>query len=112
MFIHWGLYSIPAGSWKGERIPQGLAEWIMLHGQIPSEEYEPLKDRFNPVEFDADEWVRMAKYAGMRYIAITTKHHEGFCLFDSKYTDYDVMNTPFKRDIIQELSDACRRHGL
>jgi len=112
MFIHWGLYSIPAGSWKGERIPQGLAEWIMLHGQIPSEEYEPLKDRFNPVEFDADKRVRMAKYAGMRYIAITTKHHEGFCLFDSKYTDYDVMNTPFKRDIIQELSDACHRHGL
>jgi len=112
MFIHWGLYSIPAGTWKGEQIRRGLGEWIMLHGRIPSEEYEPLKDQFNPVAFDADKWVRMAKEAGMGYIAITTKHHEGFCLFDSKFTDYDVMNTPFERDIIRELSEACRRHGL
>jgi len=112
MFIHWGLYSIPAGVWQDKQVRRGLGEWIMLHGQIPSADYEPLKEQFNPVAFDADKWVRMAKDAGMGYIAITTKHHEGFCLFDSKFTDYDVMNTPFKRDIIRELSDSCRRHGL
>ena len=111
MFIHWGLYAIPAGEWKGNPIPD-IGEWIMLHAKIPTEEYEPLKDKFNPVEFDADRWVRIAKKTGMKYIAITTKHHDGFCLFDSKYTDYDIMNTPFKRDIMKELSDACRRHGL
>ncbi|MCP4713238.1 MAG: hypothetical protein GY869_31795, partial [Planctomycetes bacterium] len=87
MFIHWGLYSIPAGVWDDRQVRRGLGEWIMLHGQIPSEDYEVLKDQFNPVAFDADKWVRMAKEAGMGYIAITTKHHEGFCLFDSEFTD-------------------------
>lgn len=111
MFIHWGLYAIPAGEWKGEPV-RGIGEWIMHRGQIPIEEYEPLKDQFNPVMFDADRWARIAKEAGMKYIVITTKHHDGFCLFDSKYTDYDIMATPFKRDIMKELSDACSRHGL
>jgi alpha-L-fucosidase len=109
MFIHWGLYSIPAGEW-GSRTDHG--EWIRETAQIPIEEYEQLVQRFNPVKFDADEWVRMAKDAGMKYIVITSKHHDGFCLFDSQYTDFDVMSTPFKRDIMKELADACRRQGL
>ncbi|KPK96244.1 alpha-L-fucosidase [bacterium SM23_31] len=111
MFIHWGLYSIPAGEWKGRPV-RGVGEWNMDRGQIPIEDYEPLKEQFNPAMFDADRWVRIAKEAGMKYIVITTKHHDGFCLFDSKYSDYDIMATPFKRDIMKELSDACRRHGL
>jgi alpha-L-fucosidase len=111
MFIHWGLYAIPAGEWKGKRIP-GIGEWIMHNAQIPVHEYEQLVHQFNPTEFNADEWVQLAKEAGMRYITITTKHHDGFCLFDSALTDYDIMSTPFKRDIIRELVDACRRHGI
>ena len=109
LFIHWGLYAIPAGEWKGET---NYGEWIMHSAVIPIEEYEKLKDQFNPVKFDADLWVRTAKRAGMKYIVITSKHHDGFCLFDSQYTDYDVMSTPFGRDILKELADACARHGL
>lgn len=109
MFIHWGLYSVLAGEWNGNK---GHAEWIRESAKIPVGEYEKLLDRFNPVKFDADAWVAMAKDAGMKYIVITSKHHDGFCLFDSKYTEWDVMSTPFKRDIMQELSDACRRQGV
>ncbi len=109
LFIHWGLYAIPAGEWKGET---NHAEWIRHTARIPVEEYDRLVKRFDPVEFDADEWARIAKEAGMKYIVITSKHHDGFCLFDSEETDYDVMSTPFKRDILKELADACRRHGL
>ena len=112
MFIHWGLYAIPAGVWKGEKV-KGIGEWIMYHGQIPVKDYEPLAKKFNPVKFDAGAWARLAKSAGMKYVVITTKHHDGFCLFDTKLTDYDVMDaSPFKRDIMKELSDACRREGL
>ena len=109
MFIHWGLYAVPAGEWKSNT---NHAEWIRHTAQIPIEEYDQLVDQFNPVKFDADAWVRLAKEAGMRYIVITSKHHDGFCLFDSQYTDYDIMCTPFKRDIMKELADACHRHGL
>lgn len=109
MFIHWGLYAIPAGEWGGRT---DYGEWIRHSAKIPREEYEKLKDRFNPVKFDAREWVRLAKSAGMKYITITTKHHDGFCLFDSKETDWDVMSTPFKRDIIREMADACREEGI
>ncbi len=109
LFIHWGLYSIPAGQWEDRT---DHAEWIMTTAQIPVEEYEQFLGRFNPVEFDADEWVRMAKGAGMKYIVITSKHHDGFALFDSEVSDYDVMATPFQRDIMAELAEACRRHGL
>ncbi|MFG0283794.1 MAG: alpha-L-fucosidase [Phycisphaerales bacterium JB039] len=109
LFIHWGLYAVPAGKW-GERDTHG--EWIMTTAQIPVEEYEQFVPQFNPVNFDADEWCLLAKQAGMKYIVITSKHHDGFCLFDSEYTDYDIMSTPFARDIMKELADACRRHGL
>jgi len=112
MFIHWGLYAIPAGEWNGNKIPR-LGEWIMEKAQIPVAEYEKLAEQFNPVSFNADQWVRIAKDAGMKYIVITSKHHDGFCLWDSKVTDYDIMDaTPFKRDILKELSEACRKEGV
>ena len=110
LFIHWGLYAIPAGEWKGET---RHAEWILTTAQIPVQQYEEFAPRFNPVKFDSTAWVRMAKEAGMKYIVITSKHHDGFCLFDSKLTDYDVMDaTPFKRDIMKELAEECRRQGI
>jgi alpha-L-fucosidase len=109
LFIHWGLYAIPAGEWEGKT---SHGEWIMNTAQIPVAQYEKFRAQFNPTRFDAREWVRMAKDAGVRYIVITTKHHDGFCLFDSALTDYDVMSTPFKRDIMKELVDACREAGI
>lgn len=109
MFIHWGLYSIPAGEWKGSR---NHAEWIRTTAQIPLTEYDNFVGQFNPVKFNAAEWVRLAKHAGMKYITITSKHHDGFCLFDSKFTNFDVMSTPFKRDIMKELADACHEEGI
>lgn len=109
MFIHWGLYAIPAGTW-GEGTDFG--EWIRHSARIPLEEYERLVPRFNPLHFDAAAWVTMAKNAGMKYIVITSKHHDGFCLFDSRQTAFDVMATPFRRDILKELSDECRRQGI
>src|SRR5262245_7225542 len=109
MFIHWGLYSIPAGEWNGKTT---YGEWIRHQAKIPVTDYEQLKTQFNPVKFDADAWVRLAKAAGMKYIVITSKHHDGFCLFDSKYTDWDVMSTPFHRDIMKEMAAACRRQNM
>ncbi|TSA38431.1 MAG: hypothetical protein D4R64_03035 [Porphyromonadaceae bacterium] len=109
MFIHWGLYAVPAGEWKGQT---NHAEWIRESAQIPLEEYDKFVGQFNPVKFNADDWVRMAKNAGMKYIVITSKHHDGFGLFDSKQTDFDVMSTPFKRDILKELSKACEKQGM
>src|SRR6266850_841606 len=109
LFIHWGLYSIPAGEWKGQT---GYGEWIRHSAHIPVGEYDKFLEQFNPVKFNADTWVRAAKEAGMKYIVITSKHHDGFCLFDSKFTDFDVMSTPFKRDILRELAEACRKEGM
>ena len=109
MFIHWGLYSIPAGEWKGST---NHAEWIRTTAQIPLTEYDKFVAQFNPVKFNAAEWVRLAKNAGMKYIVITSKHHDGFCLFNSKYTDFDVTATPFGRDIMKELADACHKEGI
>ncbi|HRK23158.1 MAG TPA: alpha-L-fucosidase, partial [Fimbriimonadaceae bacterium] len=109
MFIHWGLYAVPAGKW-GERDTYG--EWIRDSARIPIDTYDQFRSQFNPVKFDADAWVQMAKDAGMKYIVITTKHHDGFSLFDSAVSDFDIMNTPFKRDIMKELAEACRRHGI
>ena len=109
MFIHWGLYAIPAGEWNGNTT---YAEWIRNQAEIPIDVYDKFVTQFNPVKFNADEWVRTAKDAGMKYIVITSKHHDGFCLFDSKFTDYDVMFTPFKRDILKELSEACKKQAI
>ena len=109
LFIHWGLYSIPAGEWNGKKTH---GEWIRTTAEIPIEEYNKFKDQFNPKAFDADEWVQLAKRAGMKYIVITSKHHDGFSLFDSKYSDFDVMSTPFQTDIMDELATACRKYDL
>jgi alpha-L-fucosidase len=112
LFIHWGLYSIPAGEWKGRR-SLGLGEWIMFRTPVPVKEYEQLAKQFNPVKFNADEWVKLAKDAGMKYIVITSKHHDGFAMFHSKVTPYNVVDaTPFKRDILKELADACARQNM
>ncbi len=112
LFIHWGLYAIPAGVWKGEAVP-GIGEWIMQRARIPVAEYETLAQEFNPVRFDADAWVRLAKDAGMRYVVITSKHHDGFALFHSAAGKYNVVDaTPFGRDILAELAEACARHDM
>ncbi len=111
LFIHWGLYAIPAGQWNGQSVP-GVGEWIMHNGHIAREDYATLAEQFNPVKFDAEQWARIARDAGMKYLVITTKHHDGFCLFDSQHTEYDIMSTPFKRDIMREISDACRKYDL
>jgi len=112
LFIHWGLYCIPAGQWKGHPVP-GLGEWIMNRAQIPVREYEKLASRFNPVKFNADEWVQFAKDAGMKYMVITSKHHDGFAMFHSKVSPYNVVDaTPFKRDVLKELSEACARADM
>ena len=110
--IHWGLYSVPAGEWKGKLIP-GLGEWIMNRARIPISEYEQLAPQFNPVKFDADAWVRMAKDAGMKYIVITSKHHDGFAMYGSKASKYNIVDaTPFHRDVMKELAAACHKYGL
>jgi len=109
LFIHWGLYAVPAGQWDTVTT---YGEWIRSEAQIPLEVYDSLVLKFNPVKFNAAEWVKTAKDAGMKYIVITSKHHDGFCLFDSKETDFDIISTPFKRDILKELSEECSRQGI
>ena len=111
MFIHFGLYSQLGGVWQGEQV-EWYAEWIQAKKNIPREEYAKIIKDFNPVKFDADFIVQTAKKAGMTYLVITAKHHEGFCLWDSQYTEYDVASTPFKRDLLSELSQACKKHNI
>jgi len=112
MFIHWGAYSVPAGIWDGEKIP-GLGEWIFYHAQIPRATYKEMCRQFNPTQFDAEVWVSLAKAAGMRYIVAMPKHHDGFAMYDTKVTDYDILDaTPFDRDPIMELYQACHKNGL
>ena len=101
MFIHWGPVSL-----KGTEIGWSRG------APIPIEEYDNLYKRFNPVKFDADQWVEIAKDAGMKYMVLTTKHHDGFCLFDTKQTDYNIMHSPFGRDVVKELAAACRKQGM
>ncbi len=114
MFIHWGPYSVLGGEWKGHRIEQGdIAEWIMYRFQIPVEEYRTIAATFNPTGFDAGEWVSLAKKTGMKYIIITSKHHDGFAMYDSGVSDYNIVDyTPFKRDPLRELSEACAEAGI
>jgi alpha-L-fucosidase len=112
LFIHWGLYAIPAGEWKGKRVP-GIGEWIMFRARIPVSEYEQLAAQWNPVRFDAEAWAQLARDAGMKYVVITSKHHDGFALYDSKASRFDVVDaTPWKRDVLKELAEACRSRGL
>ena len=112
MFIHYGLYAQLGGRWKGEKM-EYIGEWIQSRFRIPNAVYSALAKEFNPSKFDADEWAREAKDAGMEYMVLTTKHHEGFAMFGSKASDYNIVDaTPFKRDLFGELAAACRRHGL
>ncbi len=113
-FIHFGAYSTLAGKYKDRVTPKAYAEWIQMDLGIPYEEYRrEVVGQFNPTEFDAEEWVKIFKATGMRHVVITSKHHDGFALYDSACSDYDVMDaSPFKRDIVKELSEACHRHGL
>jgi alpha-L-fucosidase len=112
MFIHWGLYSIPAGTWDGKRVP-GIGEWIMNNASIPVAQYEALAPEFNPTAFSAHDIVALAKAAGMKYIVITSKHHDGFAMFNSKANGFNIVDaTPFKRDPIAELAAECRKQGI
>ncbi len=114
MFIHWGPYSFLAGEWKGRRVPVGTeAEWIMQRFNIPVREYREIARQMNPVKFDAERWVGLAKAAGMKYLVITAKHHDGFAMYHSKVSEYNLVDwTPFKRDPLKELSEACRKAGI
>lgn len=122
MFIHFGLYSIPAGVWEGEEMGRNhYAEWIRTQwrwpqrGGIPKTNYDRLLSKFDPAKFDADAWIRAASEAGMRYFVITSKHHDGFALWDSAVSDYDIAATPFRksgRDPLGELAAACRKYGV
>ena len=112
MFIHWGLYAVPAGEYNGQRSKK-IGEWIMEWANIPRAEYEKFAPRFNPVKFNAREWVRIAKDAGMKYIVITSKHHDGFSMFDSRVSNYDVVDaTPYHKDPIRALANESKRQGL
>ncbi len=109
MFIHWGLYAVPAGTWNDKT---GYGEWIRTSAEIPLETYNSFMPKFNPVNFNADEWVKAARDAGMKYIVITSKHHDGFCMFDTRQTDFNIMKTPFQREPMKELAAACKKYGL
>ncbi len=113
MFIHWGLYSNPAGVWKGEKAKHSYSEWLQGGNRIPREEYQKLTEIFDPTEFNAEEWIGEAKRAGMKYFLITAKHHDGFALWPTKASTYNVMDaTPFGRDILGELAEACRKFNI
>jgi len=114
MFIHWGTYSQLAGEWNGRQVTVGEnAEWIMKKLTIPVDEYRELAHKMNPVLFDAHKWVQLAKNAGMKYIVITAKHHDGFAMYQSKVSSYNIADwTPFKRDPLKELSEACAEEGI
>jgi alpha-L-fucosidase len=112
MFIHWGIYSLPGGEWKGKKV-EGYAEHLMRKEKITRADYLLLAHEFNPVLFDADAWARQAKEAGMKYMIITSKHHDGFAMFDSKVSDFNIIQqTPFKRDPMAALSAACHKYGI
>src|SRR5688572_9791703 len=112
MFIHWGIYSLPAGEWKGKKV-SGYAEHLMRKEKISRNEYLDLAHQFNPVKFNAEEWILHAKKAGMKYFIITAKHHDGFAIYNSKVSDFNINDqTPFKRDPMAELAAAAKKHGV
>ena len=112
MFIHWGVYSVPAGVYKGQDVP-GIGEWIMRNANIPVAEYAEYTKQFDPTNFDAMQWVKIAKDAGMKYIVITAKHHDGFAMFHTKVDGYNIYDaTPWHHDPLAELAVACRKQGI
>ncbi|WP_082850053.1 alpha-L-fucosidase [Halioglobus sp. HI00S01] len=112
LFIHWGVYAVPAGNHKGQQI-DNIGEWIMHYGQIPVAEYQQYAKGFKPVNYAPDAWVRMAKNAGMKYIVITAKHHDGFALFDTTASDWNIVKaTPYGKDVLKPLAEAAQRHGI
>lgn len=112
MFIHWGLYSQLGGEWRDQHVTGG-AEWIQKYLEIPSSQYSPLAKSFAAPQFDADSWIKAIANAGVKYICVTTKHHDGFCMWPTKLNDdWNISVTPFKRDPLKELAEACKRHGV
>jgi alpha-L-fucosidase len=112
MFIHWGVYSVPAGYYNGRPIAR-IGEWIMNRGKIPVADYQAFAASFNPVNYDPDAWVKLAKEAGMKYIVITAKHHDGFALFKSNASKWNIVDaTPYGKDLIKPLAEACRKYGI
>jgi alpha-L-fucosidase len=112
MFIHWGVYALPAGTWDGRQIG-GIGEWIMNRGKIPVADYQHMAREFNPTKYDPDAWVRMAKEAGMKYIVITSKHHDGFALFETKASKWNVVDaTAYGKDLLKPLAEACKKQGI
>lgn len=112
MMAHWGLYSLLAGEYRGKRV-ETYAEWIQSYAAIPNQEYELLARSFNPAYFNADEWIKLAKDAGMQYFVFTSKHHDGFALFHSQADRFNVVDaTPFGRDVVAELGEACYKYGI
>lgn len=120
MFIHFGLYSQLEGSYEDRSLPDRslpngnswYAEWIQMRLEVPAKEYRKLAKEFNPKNFDAEAWILEAKNAGMKYFVITSKHHDGFALWDSKVSDFDITNTPYKKDMLAQLVAACKKHGM
>lgn len=111
MFIHWGLYSVAAGEWQGKEI-DGIGEWIQNFAKVPNAEYEKLAGKFTLLNYQPDNWAKMAKDAGAKYVVFTSKHHDGFCLYPSEVSDFDIERTPYKGDPMRELIEACRKQGL
>jgi len=113
MFIHWGVYSVPAGVWRGTNITSSGGEWIMNRGRIPVADYQAFTKQFNPTNFNAEQWVKIAKDAGMKYIVITAKHHDGFAMFHSQASVFNIYDvTPWHRDPLAELAAACKKEGI
>ena len=113
LFIHWGVYAVPAGMYKGKEVTSGTGEWIMNYARIPVAEYREFARQFNPVQYDPAEWMALAKEAGMKYVVITAKHHDGFALYGSKVSDWNVVQaTPYGKDLIGPLVEAARAGGL
>ena len=112
MFIHWGVYTVPAGNFEGNQV-EGIGEWIMQHAQIPLKPYKDFARQFNPAKYDPEAWAALAHQAGMKYIVITAKHHDGFALYDSDVTDWDIVgSSPYSKDLLAPLASAARKQGL